>query len=942
MRGFSGLILLMVAVGASAVTPEERAAKLSFEQLYGPTMRKVIASRPTEDDLALAGELLDAAKAVTTTPEMKAELCDAVFLLAAREPAGYDVAITAMELLAQAVPDRAASSRDKAIQMLRRAMAKPAEAQAAATKLSNYLTLIGLQRAAASDYAGAAKLYAQALKAAEDGKLVDTAGLKSRLEAAQARERLELRVEALTQQVLSDPNNVTANADLLRIYLVDKDDPITAARFAKPGVDEKLRRMVMFASTKLDLLTPSQCMEVAVWYETLSEESAGAKLAMLRRARAFYDQFLLSEQPDKVLEAKALVAVARLRDTVGKLAPDEGKSLAPVNDEGWADLLAGLELARYRVSGSWKKEDPGVVVAAGDDVARLMLAASAECYDLAVTFNRLAGEGTVGVILPVGDRAVRLSLGDQGGKSAGLYSLAGEDTDSAGGVVTNKTTTPISELVSSKEYKLEARVVVNGDKASIAAKLDGQALFTWSGSRSDLSLSSAWTLRDSAAIGLAARKATVHFAAAQLRSLRGDARFIAKPPTLAERGIVLPADGDVNLLEIWSAGKDVLAGAWTREKDSLLHEPGRETGRILLPIMPIGDYRLRVPFTVGGGGGGKGRGAGGVVVNLPVGERGVLLMIGGGKAGDLSGLSLVDDKDFTSNDSTTTTSALKRDQRYVLEARVTTKAGNVRIEADLDGAKLLRWEGDGKRLAAPAAAGFGDGKSLGVGCGDGIDVESPQLAMINGKGEFTHKPKKPAVVDSTPVDFARLIDARRDAVAGPWTFVDEKLATTVLAEMGTAAFSLPVVPQGDYELKFKYIRTAGRPVTRIYLPVAGAELALGASDGKYTGLSMVAAPNPALLAGSGSGALRLVNNVPYAVRVLVETKGDESKIDITLDGKSFVNWKGRRSLFAPSNATPGSDASRIGISVYNPQARSSIVITDLELKMLTGTVKKIQ
>ena len=929
------------AVSALAVTPEERAAKASFEQLYGPTMRKTIASRQTEDDLALAGEMMEAARAVTATPEMKAELCDGVFLLAARDPAGYDLAIEAMELLAQSVPDRAAASRDKAVQMLRRAMAKPTEAQAAATKLSVYLTAVAEQRAAASDYAGAAKLYAQALKAAEDGKLTDTAALKSRLDAAQARERLEQRVEALTQQVLTDPHNVSANSELLRIYLVDKDDPITAARFSKPGVDDKLRRMVNFAATKLDVLTPSQCMDVAVWYESLAEEHAGAKLAMTRRARVFYDQFLLSEQPDKVLEAKALVAVSRLREAVAKLAPEQGKSLAPVNDEGWANLLAGIELARYRVAGSWKKEDPGVTVAAGEEPARLMLPAAAESYDLNITFNRADGEGAVAVILPVGEKSVRLSLGDQKGKSAGLYSLTGEDIDATTGVVTNRTTTPITELVSGKEYKLDTRVVVNGDKATITVKLDGQALFSWTGSCMDLSLSSPWSLRDPLAVGLGAQRATVHFSAAQMRALRGDVRFIAKPPTLAERGIVKPADGAVGLLDLWSASKDSLAGTWTRERNSLLHDRGREPGKLRMPVIPMGDYRFRVPFTIRVSGE-KGRGVYGPVIHLPIGEQSVLLIVGGGKAGDLTGLSQVDGKDYAANESSTTSPMLKRDQRYVLEARVVTKAGNTRIEADLDGEKLLRWEGETKRLTVAPSAAFADGKSLGMGTGnDSVEFDSPELTMLTGTGEFTHKPKKAAPVDNS-VDFSKLIDTKRDTVAGVWTFSEDKLTTTVNMEMGTAGFNLPVAPQGDYELKFKYIRGVGRPVTRIYLPVAGAELALGASDGKYTGLSMAQTPNAALLAGSGSGALRLVNNVPYAVRIVVENKGDESKIDVTLDGRNFVNWKGKRSLFQPSHGLPGADPARIGISVYNPQARSGIVITDLEMNMLNGTVKRTQ
>ena len=943
---FTAILFAFFGVPAAAMQID-RAGRQQFEEKYGPQFRKVMASRPTEDDVAMAGELLAVARLTRDNNPLVVEMCENAFVLGMRDAAGHDSAIDAMELLAVVMPDKAAAARDKVVAFLRRilATAKGEERSPIAQRL---ITLFARQAdalAAASDFGGAAKLYGQAIKLAEDEKITDIAPLKAKFDVTSSREKLELRLEAANVKLASDPTSAAVNAELLQIYLVDLDNPTQASRYLAHGGNETAKKLLPLAAAGItETLTAAQCMEIGEWYELLSLEApTAARPALNKRSRAFYEQFLLLPEADRLQQVKAALAIKRLRDATAKLNPDEAKTLATVNDEGWADQLLGIEPVRYRVSGRWRRSDTGLHVNAASDPARLMLPGGVrDSYEMTAKFTRTLGDGPVVFILPVGERAVRLVLSGWAGKASGLYSIGEEKVEAETGVRRNTSTVVPGTLVNEQEHTLAVRTVLKGNDVTFAIDLNGERYIDWTGPQSELRVEPEWSLRETYAFGVGAMNASVQFGAVKVRALRGDVALLPKPLTLAERGVVTPSDGFVDLMEIWDGSKDVYEGAWVRELDSLLVDRLKKAtqARTRLPVLPDGNYTVRTRFTCVE----SRKGLGGPVLSLPVKETRAVIAMGLGHRGNLAGLALIGGKDAINNDTTTPGDVFEVGKQHTLEARVAFIEETVRIEADFDGKKLIRWEGPRSSITPPADWAFGDGKSPGIGMHIAeFSFESIEMRMDSGTAPLVRQPAKKLVVDTTPVDVIKLIDPRKHAYAGAWTTDAGKLTTNTAT---TSTIMLPVVPSGNYEFRAKFARSGGRPVIDIHLPVPGSsiDLTIGANDGKTCSLSTPPAVkgDPATNITSNS-SVRLVNSTYYTLKVKVETTGPTTHVAVELDGKPYLDWKGSAAELRPQvTLPPGFNSRAVGIFVSNPVARSGATFSDIEVRMLTGAMRKLE
>jgi len=943
----TGMVLLMLGVvlNSPVFAQTERAAKLLFEERYGLAFRKAIASRTTEDDVVMAGELLAVAQATVDNAPLVADICDNVFLLASRDVNSHDIAIEAMNLLATSIPEKATASREKVVAFLRRYLltAKGEERLPTATRLIAVLTRQGDDLAAASDFGGAAKIYAQAYKIAEDEKITDVAPLKTKLDAAAAREKLEARIEVANVKLATDPSNATAAAELFQIYLVERDDPKQAMRYLEVGGSATAKRLLPLVNGVSSDLTAVQCVDIAEWFETLSLDApATSKAAIIKRSRTYYEQFLLFSNVDKLLQLKTGLAIKRLREAWVRANSEEAKSLAPVDDNGWADMLAGIEPIRYRLSGKWRRGEEGFVVSASVDPARMMLpGVVAASYELTARFTRLTGEGPVVFILPVRDSQVRLVLSGWNGKASGLYSLGIEAIDPETGIIRNTSTVLPGTLTNEMEYSVAVRTIIKGDTVTFAIDLAGERYIDWTGSLQDLKLDPAWSLREHNAFGLGAMAASVQFSEVKLRSLQGDVVLMPKPSTLAERGVVTPADGFVDLTEIWDAGKDIFDGRWVRELDALVTDRAHKMGvpRTRMPVLPEGNYTLRTRFTCLD----NKRSAGGPVLFLPIQNTRVMLVMGAGLRGNLAGLSNISGKDATNNETTVPTSLFEVDKKYLLETRVLVQEDQASIEADLDGKKLIRWKGPVASLAGPVDVPLGDGKSPGIGSHHAeFSFETVEMRMDTGSAPLVRQPAKMLVVDTTPVDLLKLIDTRKHSYAGPWTLEGGKLSTMTVT---TSTIMLPIVPSGSYEFRTKFMRSGGRPTVNIYLPVPGGsfDLALGANDGRTCALSVIPIKGDPPTNVVSNSNVRVVNNTLYSVRVKIESKASKTHIWVELDGKPYLEWQGPTENLRASVLLPlGFNTRAPGIVVSNLVARSGATFTDLEVKMISGSSKKLE
>lgn len=160
------------------------------------------------------------------------------------------------------------------------------------------------------------------------------------------------------------------------------------------------------------------------------------------------------------------------------------------------------------------------------------------------------------------------------------------------------------------------------------------------------------------------------------------------------------------------------------------------------------------------------------------------------------------------------------------------------------------------------------------------------------------RPKKPPVAATgviragRSVDLLGLVDPVKDAVAGTWELTDGTLACARSARF--ARLVIPVVPQGSYELEFRFIRTASNRPVVFFLPVGSnaCKLMLDHVDGAVDGLGVIGGkPSCANETTRRNGPL--TNDREYAVRVRVLVpNGRDAQIAVFLDGKPHIAWRG--------------------------------------------------
>jgi hypothetical protein len=215
--------------------------------------------------------------------------------------------------------------------------------------------------------------------------------------------------------------------------------------------------------------------------------------------------------------------------------------------------------------------------------------------------------------------------------------------------------------------------------------------------------------------------------------------------------------------------------------------------RLQFPVLPEGDYHLKVIFS---------RAADGpVVVGLPVGKTGACLILGHeGK----SGLSRVNRKGSADNETTVPAGRLPVGRQATLDISVAVQGDQASVQVQLDDKPYLGWQGPLAALASdPYWKGIGDD-----GFGFGADevaaaVQTAQLKMLSGRAWATRDvpglAQKPALAPA----FAERPRIARDGL---------DVSFHVLPWNGRAADLINVAPYGSAIAKQVYYPSSKDPI----------------------------------------------------------------------------------------------------------------------------------
>jgi len=505
------------AFGEASEKAKEDAAKAAevVQSVYGEDLKRVAATKDPGDDVALASRLLGAAKAAENQPALLALLCERAADLGLADPRGFDTALAAADLLAAKVPQQAALAQDTVVAVRQRQydLGRGVDKAAAGDKLIDALTQASAAGTAAGDWEKAGKCVRQAATVAHAIRSDKAPTLEAQAKGLVHRQQVALRVGQLKTQVKAAPSNRQAREQLIRLLVVELDNPAAAAAYVDESCDDALRKFVPAAARPVGDAPELACLELGEWYRGLAAAAGtrpAGKAATLERATAYYRRFLdlhTSTDLDRTRVDLTLKKVAADLETLRPKAPDA---------EGWIDVLKLVDLAKDQVRGQWQRTDAGLAGASPNGAGRVEvpLALSGN-YELEFRFVRTDGDG-VAAILPLGSTSAMLMLGKE--SASGLQYVNGKFAGE------NETKVSPSGIEAGRLYTVVARVLIDGEKAAITVSLDGKPYIAYKGALSTLSLPAEWwRLPHDKCPGLGIDWGHVLYQGARVRMLSGKA-----------------------------------------------------------------------------------------------------------------------------------------------------------------------------------------------------------------------------------------------------------------------------------------------------------------------------------------------------------------------------------------------------------------------------------
>jgi hypothetical protein len=688
----------------------------AFDSLYGADARRVRATPGAADDLALAARLSAAADEAKGQPAFRAVLLGQAADLAAGSPEGYAAALAALAALGDEHPDKAAQAAAKATDIRQKqfSAAKGDDRAAAGEALIDALEAAADVAEKAGDVSGAAALVRRAQGVARAVKSPTVAALDARLGALAAKMQAAAAVEAFKEKVAAAPADAQTRAKLVRLLLVDMDNPAEAAKFAAGLEDESLAKYVPAAARGAEAAPELACMELAEWYRGLGETAMPtARPAMFARARAYYERFLALHTAEDLQRTQAALALKKLEEastpaTSSPATPTATARTPSATAGKWVDALAQADPGKP-IAGTWEKTPAGLVVKASD-YARLQLPGELRGpYEVAVEFTRVSGKDSVSLFLPVGSTAGCWFMVDAyGGQTSGLYAIAADAARGSQKVVKG------GSLTNGRRARLEVRVSQDGQEASIESTLNGEPFLAWRGPVSALSPGEKSPMPTMRCLGLGAYGSEVVFHSLRVRPLA------AAPPAPAAPAATSAAKGKwVDALAQADMSK-IIDGKWEKTPAGLAVRPMR-TARMQVPAQPEESYDVAAEFTRVSGNDAAG-------VFLPVGPKTGCWLFVDGWGGQASGLEAISGKAALENQSTVKGPALTNGRRARLEVRVTLAGQEAAITSTLDGKPFVTWRGPVSTISPGATWLVPTTRCLGLGA-SASDVVFHSLRM---------------------------------------------------------------------------------------------------------------------------------------------------------------------------------------------------------------------
>lgn len=526
------LSVCCIALCSLAFLPFASAAdvKQEFETLFGTEVKRVTATADPADDVVLAQQLLSAAKGTANQPEMRDYLCEYAYALGSRDVTGYPVAVEAMQYVAENNPEKQSECDGKILAIYQRGYDRSTgeKKTAAGQEYVAYLVKQADAKIAAKDYTEAMNLLRKARPVAIAIKSEEKDAIQSKIDVYTQMALVTSKVDSAEKKLKANPWDKVTHGQLLELYLTDLDDPAKAAKHLELGGDETQKKMVPLAAKSIGDIDEPTALTLADFYEGLSKKGITlTKAAMLTRSKNYYEHYMTLHTAEDVQKTAAALNLKRVSDSLAKLESElGGVKKTEIADGKTLELLDYVDPSRDGQRGKWWRHGETIKADRGGFVELPLLRPAVRIegtsYNLKVKFVRDSGEGSVGIIFPVGTTQVTyiMNLFPQG--AAGLSDVNGK------GAADNATRKDVS-LSNGKVHNVDINVKAEEDgTAAVAVLFDGKSVVEWKGKQSDLAINDMVSPRDPKVIAFVTFNSAVTFGSAKLKMLAGKAEPFEK------------------------------------------------------------------------------------------------------------------------------------------------------------------------------------------------------------------------------------------------------------------------------------------------------------------------------------------------------------------------------------------------------------------------------
>lgn len=341
--------LALFVAGSPLSSPAEPKPQDVVEQLYGEALTSARKSNSPDDDLALARQMLDAAKMTMQmqqpSKELAVELSLAAYELVWRLDDGLDTAIEAMQIRQDAEPATAtdAAQRLIAAYQIRFGQSRGTERVEIGERMIEQWLHIARTAESSHDTMTASNALQRALSIANliEASSWTQSQIKQQLRGIREQAQINRRLEQLEARFDANPQTPGVADDLVMLYLIERDDPAQALKYAEHA-SEPLAPMAQNANKPTDQLEPQALLQLADWYAGQADKiRSNAKATVQTRALNYYNAYLEHDQ------GNAMTRI-RVRIAVDQLAQDQQQTDDPrpaVTTTRWPGVPAGLVFA---------------------------------------------------------------------------------------------------------------------------------------------------------------------------------------------------------------------------------------------------------------------------------------------------------------------------------------------------------------------------------------------------------------------------------------------------------------------------------------------------------------------------------------------------------------------------------------------------------------------